>query len=60
MNNDLKIAHMEGTIALLEEDNRRLQSQLDWFAKSQDAWRSRYLDDHPEIDNWDTIEELEP
>lgn len=60
MNSNLKIARLEGEVLLLEEENMRLRQQLDWFADSQDRWRSRYLKEHPELDNWDSIEDMEP
>lgn len=59
MNTDLQIAKLEGDVLLLEEENDRLRQQLDWFAASQDRWRCRYLKEHPELDNWNSIENME-
>jgi hypothetical protein len=60
MKTDDKIAILEGTITLQEEENDRLRAQLDWFALSQDQWRTRYLLEHPEADNWESVSDMEP
>ena len=49
MDSELQIAALEGEIALHHE-------ALEWWATELDYWRSKYLQDHPELDNWNHIE----
>ena len=48
----LEILRLKGEILLLE-------NQLDWFAAVHDLWRAKYLREHPELDSWEKVEEIE-
>lgn len=48
----MEIQRLRGELLLLEKER-------DFFAKAQDKWRSMYLKEHPEQDNWDYVEEVE-
>lgn len=45
MDQELKIAVLEGQMELHHDE-------LKWWAEELDFWRSKYLKEHPELDNW--------
>ena len=49
---DIQILELKGEILLLKQ-------QIEWWAKNQDMWRCKYLKKHPELDNWDYVEDEE-
>lgn len=46
-------------MALLEGELALLKDQLDYFARSQDYWRSRFLRDNEELNNWEYVNSVE-
>jgi hypothetical protein len=53
---ELKFLTQEGENILLREENAKLRESLEWFANEQDFWRSKFLKEHPECDNWEYVE----
>lgn len=50
---ELEIQRLLGEIELLKQAHA---DEVEWWAKEQDFWRRKYLQDHPENDNWDFVE----
>jgi len=48
MDPELKIAMLEGEMELHHDE-------LGWWSKELDFWRSKYLKEHPELDNWEYV-----
>lgn len=59
MNEELQIATLQGQVSMLEEEAKKTQAQLDYFARSQEFWRIKYLNEHPEHNNWHVVDTVE-
>lgn len=59
MNQELQIATLEGENAILKEELERTQKEAHHFYKLLDFWRSSYLKDHPELDDWNMVSILQ-
>lgn len=56
---EITIATLEGLLVLKEEELAEQKESLDYFARSQDYWRSKYIQQHPEMDTWLEVERME-